>query len=215
MTTRSNSNQLCLFCGVKANYYNSILKRYVCSDPYQDCPAFDPIIQHQMNCDICKQDNYTYYLYKINCYELHYIMDMVKPPHQRKHNPIILRKKIDIQKGIAVCYICGKVGSKYLRQQNVCCSLKSTGCPGYKKHMSKLFKKKYEDNPELRVKMSEVMKDVQNREEVKNAKSLKMLHLHNDPCNKCQTFRVKYNKAQKARRDPNYWKFRYYRKEKD
>jgi len=215
MTSRINSKQPCLFCGQKANYYNSSLYRYVCSDPYQDCPAYDTIHQHQLRCDFCKEDNYTYYMYKIHCYELLYILDQVRPPRQRKNKPEIIKKKIAIQHGYGKCYICGKVGSEYLLVDKICCGPKATACPEYKYHMSVLFKKKYQDNPDLRIKMSEVMLEVQNRPDVKNAKSLRMLHLHNDDCCECRTFRDNYKKAQMERRGENYWKNRFYKKSRE
>jgi len=215
MTSRSNSIQLCVFCGQKSFWYNSTIMRYVCCDPYQDCPAYDTILQHQLSCDFCKEDNYTFYLDSVNCQELRYIMDLVKPPNKRKNNPKIMKAKIAIQQGVAVCYICGKEGSEYLLQDKICCSPKSTGCPDYKEYISVLLKKKYEDNPQLKADMSRIMLEVQNRESVKNAKSLRMLHLHNDDCKECRTFRSKYKKAQEERRGDNYWKNRFYRQSRE
>lgn len=111
----------------------------------------------------------------------------------------------EIEAGIHRCGYCGKP-AKYWAEtaEKFCCKRYARDCPGYSEYLSKKHKLKYKENPELIEHMSEKMKEVQNRADVRQAKRLRMIHLHNDNCEECLDFQKKFKKGHKDRRGPNY-----------
>ncbi len=207
------NKKTCHFCKEESQFYNHPLRRYTCLDKheYQKCEAFKVIDEHLRTCPVCKPiydsldlcDKYAYNKYK--CFTFKYIL------RQARNEPLGHSKlKSDIQKGLVKCEICNERKARYAVTNRPCCEDTIKKCPGFHKYISKIHIKKYKDQPELRIRMSEVMKESQNKESVSNAKRLAMLHLHHDPCEKCKDFQSNFAKAQKARRGPNYLKFKNY-----
>ena len=216
MYHKSNSYQMCIFCGKKGRglYYNSKIGRYVCRYPMEYCPAFKLIVDHLRNCQECSK------IYKSSPLKTRYhhskynkcidFMILMRTIRNKKITPFLLKSKL-LRDGVGTCQYCGERARYLLYGSILCCSPGARQCPNYSKRISQLHREKYKKNPELRKRMSKIMKKVQNRPEVKKAKSLKMIHLHNDNCKECREFRNKYRKAQRERRGDKYYKYKYYR----
>ena len=194
MTTRSNSNQTCIFCGEKSQYYNSEIKRYVCTDPYQNCPTYAIIQKHLLNCPL-PEEYHSIYPYQIKCQGLLY--DIL---NSRKSSTGFSLKRLKIKYRIQLrelpCKYCGEPAEYFIggSAEIGCCSRYARQCPAYHDYISKIMLKKYEDHPGLRDKMSRSSKIAQNRSSVKEAKSKAMKRLHNENCDECESFRRKYIK---------------------
>jgi hypothetical protein len=203
----------CIFCGQAAKHHqNHIGSRYTCHENLTDCPEYLRYTNHLRTCSICREiyENlplkfkYHHKWYK-SCYTFRYLVKKI-----RGLESIPLKHKAMVQRGKARCYMCGQKANFYTTSGHMCCSESSRDCPEYNKTISDRMKLKYKLKPELLQYMSETMKVVQNKEKVRRAKKLKMLHLHNDDCDECKEFQQKFKQAHKERRTENYkfWKSR-------
>jgi len=216
---------LCPYCDKEAKIHNNKLKRYVCFKENKYCDGVKSLIKHMQTCDICspkykETENYPFELrietwrYK-DCELFKYML--IKRHHNSRDdfmNLKISNQKIRSELQIGEHdYKCAKCGEKanYLIGKKLNCTEKLKECPGYHKYISDKFIAR-RGTPEYREMMSERMLECQNRPSVKEAKRLKMLHLHNDDCSDCLDFQNNYNKAQIKRRGPNYEYFLKYRK---
>lgn len=205
-----NSKARCLWCGKQGAYHNSKYMNYFCSIVPEDCPSYKALVEHQSSCKICNEDGNPKFKTQIKCYEARYILDQLRDKPMNKVS--LIKMKIKIQKGLAQCAFCSEQAHYLVARETPCCSREAYDCPAYSGHISKLFKLKYKERPELRIQMAEVMKEVQNRPDVKEAKSAAMIELHNGDCDKCKRFQGNYKRSQRKRRTDNYWENRYYNK---
>ena len=110
--------------------------------------------------------------------------------------------------GAFKCRFCDKPGiyyKGYINNEHIfhCCK-NVRDCEGFHKYLSNLHKQRFIDNPELKKKMSKLMKKVQNRPELIEKKSESMLNLHNGDCDSCKEYQYNFYKGQKNRRTDKY-----------
>lgn len=94
------------------------------------------------------------------------------------------------------CYICGEQ-AHFIKTGRYCCSTPATTCKGYKRYINEILKLKYIKHPEYREHLVEKMLEVQNRPEVKEAKSKTMIHLHRED----KTFQTNYERGRDKYRE--------------
>jgi len=116
-----------------------------------------------------------------------------------------------LRKGIYRCSYCGAVAVTKNINNMFCCKKLAYDCPEYSNFLSVIKKMNYEENPDLRIKMSKAMIEAQNRPDVQDKKSQSMIHLHNDDCEPCREFQKNYKEAHKKRRTENYDRNQRYR----
>jgi len=120
------------------------------------------------------------------------------------YNSVKQRRERELKEGIYRCSYCGKVAKKWLPGDRFTCGETAHDCPKHSEFLSKKHKLKYKDNPKIKEDISKSLKIAQNRPDVKEAKRLRMIHLHNDSCDECKEFQEKFNRGHKKRRGPNY-----------
>ena len=197
-----NPDNKCYLCSAPANYWNSAEGIDICSKRLEDCPGYKVFHRHIDNCPSCKEkfnaklNSNRYYVRQYKCYKLLYIRAKI-----RKCKSYSYRYLYKLQKGYLKCSVCGTRTAIYNCNWNSpCCQPSKKECPEWHSKLSELKKNLYNEHPTYRENMSKAMKKVHNTEEVKRAKQLKMLHLHNDNCEECLEFKENFLKSHELRK---------------
>jgi len=199
----------CDYCmSKKAYFYDTINEKYLCSSLHSNCPGWRGQQEiHKHKCFYCKTrparvyfptaDRYCCQKSYRNCPGIKQKMRASTLKQYENYPSSILKR--EIRDGKHPCIYCGMTAN-YLVKRGPCCSRKAKECPGHKLWLRKVMIQKYIDNPELKEKMRNVSREVHNRSSVKEAKSEKMFHLHNDDCLECKQFQQKFKVAHARRR---------------
>ena len=201
---RYSDKAKCTLCGRTPAVHNSFYRQYFCEEDIRDCPGYEKIDQHLKTCPICNEnykpiEKMRYYFTRYKCYGLNAIIRKIRGLDL---TDLVLKYKIQL--GIEKCHICNEKRAKYFDRDIAICEKKRKDCPGFHDYMSKIHKNRYKKQPELKEKMSELMKEVQNREEVKTKKSDTMTMLHRGDCEPCKEFQKNFKNAHKKRRTDKY-----------
>ena len=176
---------LCHYCKTREGIHQFQNGRWCCAPTYQQCPVVSKRMHDAFN-------------------------------ERSEYSNIRIMKKAAAT-GLFPCKYCGEPGLYYggyiNKKHKFYCTPKGRDCPEFNNYLSKVHKEKFENNPDLLVKMSKKMKEVQNRPEVKEQKSNSMIQLHRGDCEPCKEFQENFTEAQKARRTEKYNYYSKYRKE--
>jgi len=129
------------------------------------------------------------------------IRDKYKKSQLRIHknsNAALMRKTLKEGKGI--CKYCGKPANYLIYKKILCCQKKAKECPEYKNYISKIFKKKYKDNPKLLKFQRKNVRKIAINSEVQEKKRRKMLELHHGTTEEAKKFQENFKKAHIKRR---------------
>lgn len=124
--------------------------------------------------------------------------------YERYKNSKLGILKETILNGTAKCVYCGDTAYFIVSTYKPCCKNKAYLCPDHSKTIGLLMKQKYEENPERAINMSETMKVIQNKKDVKKKKSKTMKTLHHGDCIPCVEFQTKYKEGIEKRNLDSY-----------
>lgn len=111
-----------------------------------------------------------------------------------------------IEDGTAKCVYCGDTAHFMIFENKPCCTETAYDCPNHSKARGESIKQKYAENPERCINMSRTMKEVQNRDDVKQKKSNTMIELHRGDCEPCIEFQNNYKEGIEKRNIKNHLK---------
>ena len=199
----------CYFCNKKSRVFKTEFLVRVCNKDLNKCKGYKAFLRHVAKCPECLETYNSIFLPKhkikiqrYSCNRLKYIRGAIKRYRIERYRNY--KFKFQLARGDFKCYVCGEPAKYHLWSRGTCCQDQPKKCPNYKEWFSNYRKKLYETNMIYRKRMSEAMLKVHNRENVRESKRLKMIHLHNDDCEPCKEFQAKYKAAHKARRGENY-----------
>ena len=179
MVTRINDqDKICSFCGNKANY-QLLNGNYCCSENHNNCFGYKELLSNK-------------------------IKEGIKDRYKDSKRNILIN---ELRDGILRCKYCGNKANYIVNYYIGCCVEKSRSCPNFSKWWSEKLKQNYINNPERRETNSKAMKEVQNRPDVKEKKSEKMIILHHNDCCECKEFQSHYNNSVNKRKNDNQEKY--------
>ncbi len=118
-----------------------------------------------------------------------------KAMYEKHKNTPLNKLKQAVKDGTVKCYYCDEVAKYIISKGRQCCSKRAADCPNHANFVGPSMKTSYTKDRIKR--MIEIGKECQNREDVKEKKSVSMYELHNNDCDRCKTFQTNYKAGRK------------------